>query len=385
MASPSYTYTLANSTTADADEVMQNFNDILNGVSDGSKDLSISALTVAGNANFNGNTTLGNATGDTITVTGRMASTVNPSASASYGLGSSALAWTGLYLDNGATDGGGVYFDAGSTKYLRSNAAGTELQIGGFTTLETGGAQQKEFGLYVEAKSADYTITDTDGVSGILMTTGASTQTVTLPTAADNTGRVIEFVKVDSGAGTFVIDGEGAETINGATTLTIEKQYSSVTLICNGSAWFSIGTPKATQTRAGIVSKEYYSDEADLSGTTSNFPTGTVSKRYQWSQIGNLVTLRWRVEGTTAATNSSIGFNLPGDCPTPITMSGGGSLEWIGAAGYAHVATAINGALLTTGTDIYNNAGTLQIISYPSAGSVATKYYAGCMTYLTTA
>jgi len=138
MASPSYTYTLANSTTADADEVMQNFNDILNGVSDGTKDISVAALTVAGNANFNGNTTLGNATGDTITVTGRIASDVNPSANASYDLGSSALSYASLYLDNDSTDGGAIYFDAGSTKFIKSNAAGTVLDFGGFTSL-TGG------------------------------------------------------------------------------------------------------------------------------------------------------------------------------------------------------------------------------------------------------
>lgn len=70
MPSPSFTYTLTNGTTADADQVMQNFNDILNGVTDGTKDLSIAALTVAGTATFNGNINLGNSGSDTITVTG---------------------------------------------------------------------------------------------------------------------------------------------------------------------------------------------------------------------------------------------------------------------------------------------------------------------------
>lgn len=70
MPSPSFTYTLTNGTTADADQVMQNFDDILNGVTDGTKDLSIAALTVAGTLTANGNINLGNSSSDTITVTG---------------------------------------------------------------------------------------------------------------------------------------------------------------------------------------------------------------------------------------------------------------------------------------------------------------------------
>ncbi len=67
MAAPSYTYTLTNGTTADASQVQQNFTDIRNGVTDSTKDLSISALTCAGSVTFNGNVTLGNASGDDIT------------------------------------------------------------------------------------------------------------------------------------------------------------------------------------------------------------------------------------------------------------------------------------------------------------------------------
>jgi len=100
MAAPSYTYTLANSTTADADEVMQNFNDILNGVSDGSKDLSINALTVAGAAAFNGAVTLGNATGDDLTFTGRVASDFDPKTASTYDLGDATQIWQAAYVDN---------------------------------------------------------------------------------------------------------------------------------------------------------------------------------------------------------------------------------------------------------------------------------------------
>jgi len=70
MANPSVTYTFSNGTAADASEVNTNFSDIINSLTDGTKSLSIDALTAAGAATFNGNVTLGNASGDAITVTG---------------------------------------------------------------------------------------------------------------------------------------------------------------------------------------------------------------------------------------------------------------------------------------------------------------------------
>lgn len=102
MAAPSYTYTLTNGTTADASQVTQNFTDILNGVSDGTKDLTISALTVGGTATLNGNVTLGNATGDDLTFTGSVASAVVPKTDATYALGSSSIGWSGIYLGRNA-------------------------------------------------------------------------------------------------------------------------------------------------------------------------------------------------------------------------------------------------------------------------------------------
>ena len=70
MSNISVTNTFVNGQSADAGEVNTNFTDVINGTSDGSKDFSVSALTVAGVGTFNGNVVLGNGSGDTITVTG---------------------------------------------------------------------------------------------------------------------------------------------------------------------------------------------------------------------------------------------------------------------------------------------------------------------------
>jgi hypothetical protein len=83
--------------------------------------------------------------------------------------------------------------------------------------------------------SADYTITDTDGYDGILVTTGASDRTITLPAAANNSGRRIFIKKVDSGSGGVAISG----TIDGGTSNnTIKAQYGFCEVISDGSSWY---------------------------------------------------------------------------------------------------------------------------------------------------
>jgi hypothetical protein len=99
MASPSVTYTFSNSTTADATQVNQNFTDIINGVTDGTKDLSIAALTCAGNVTISGSsTTIGNASSDTLTITASLASTIAVGTTYSYDLGGSTAGLRKVYL-----------------------------------------------------------------------------------------------------------------------------------------------------------------------------------------------------------------------------------------------------------------------------------------------
>jgi hypothetical protein len=94
-------------------------------------------------------------------------------------------------------------------------------------------------------KTASYTVLDSDP-DVIFVGDLSAHATITLPTAADNTGRTITvIVSGDPGSYNVVVDGEGTETINGATTKTNSDQYSVLEVTCNGTAWFirnSIGT-----------------------------------------------------------------------------------------------------------------------------------------------
>jgi hypothetical protein len=88
--------------------------------------------------------------------------------------------------------------------------------------------------------AADYTITDDDGYKTIEVDCNGVQRTLVLPTAADNSGRIITVVKIDGGAFNVVIDGEGAETINGALNYILGAQWNTVTLQCNGTGWIVI-------------------------------------------------------------------------------------------------------------------------------------------------
>ena len=98
MAAPSVTYTFSNSTTADATQVNQNFSDVINGLSDGTKDLSINALTCAGTATLNGNVNIGNSSGDDLSITASLAQTLSIKTNNTYDIGSATLGLAGVYL-----------------------------------------------------------------------------------------------------------------------------------------------------------------------------------------------------------------------------------------------------------------------------------------------
>ncbi|MHC4607716.1 MAG: hypothetical protein ACYTAF_12445, partial [Planctomycetota bacterium] len=152
MANISVTYTFSNGSTADATEVNTNFQDIIDGTSDGTKDFSISALTCAGALTANGNATLGNATADDITITGRIAADIDPKTASATDLGDATQLWRALYVDNvlasiNATGDPSYSFHADTDTGMWSSAANT-------INFSTGGTERLE----IDATSIDATV-----------------------------------------------------------------------------------------------------------------------------------------------------------------------------------------------------------------------------------
>jgi len=154
------------------------------------------ALDATGATTLNGNVTLGNATADDVTVTGRVASNVVPKTDSTSNLGSSALRWSTIYVDS--IVGANVAFDV-------------ETVAGGGTI----------------AAATDFA----------LISSGDAT-TVTLPDAV--AGKALR-VKLGNAVGDSILDAAGADTIDGSTTIRLESTGSAVTLVAyDASTWYII-------------------------------------------------------------------------------------------------------------------------------------------------
>ncbi len=98
-------------------------------------------------------------------------------------------------------------------------------------------------GLAIETVTGNTTLNNTH--STILVNCSGSC-TITLPTAAssynntDGIGRIYEIKKIDADADTVTLDGNGSETIDGATTAVITTQWESLTIQSNGTSYFII-------------------------------------------------------------------------------------------------------------------------------------------------
>lgn len=100
----------------------------------------------------------------------------------------------------------------------------------------------------VSSKSANYTVTNTDEIGTLLVTTGSSANvTITLPDASENADRVLEVVKVDSGTKFVEIARAGSDTVRGsATSIYAIQQYESIKLVASGTDWVLLGDPNRT-------------------------------------------------------------------------------------------------------------------------------------------
>ncbi len=122
----------------------------------------------------------------------------------------------------------------------------------------------------IVGKSADYVILDNDGYTTIVMTTGGTDRTITLPTLADNINRLIRIEKADGldtdGTGLLTIDGEGSETINGALNQMLFSTGDYITIQAISGDWKIVG----------MYANEYlYNTSTTDADDTTSFGWGT--------------------------------------------------------------------------------------------------------------
>lgn len=91
----------------------------------------------------------------------------------------------------------------------------------------------------ITTKTAAYTATITDDV--ILVDSTSAAFTVTLPAASTATGKILRIVKIDSTENVVTLDGDSTETINNQTTFEVSGEFSSVSIVSDGTEWWVLG------------------------------------------------------------------------------------------------------------------------------------------------
>lgn len=102
-----------------------------------------------------------------------------------------------------------------------------------FSTQEVGGS----LGLKLVSKTTNYTASQE---TVIICDASAGTITITLPLAVGVVNRMYHIKKVDSSDNLVIVEASGSETIDGQLTATIDTQYNSYQIICDGIQWWII-------------------------------------------------------------------------------------------------------------------------------------------------
>lgn len=135
-----------------------------------------------------------------------------------------------------SSDGYLSYDTTGSSKHLLFNIGGTNYQLD----------QQMYAGTGIKLNYArltnNTTLTRDYGIMNCQYN-----EVINLPTAVGNAGQVFTFRNYD--ANTTTITPNGSETINGATTYTLNAAYAYVTIASDGANWMIINESQSTTTR----------------------------------------------------------------------------------------------------------------------------------------
>lgn len=179
---------------------------------------SAGTVTITSNLSTNGNTTIGNATSDTITFTARAASILEPETGSAYDFGSSSRRWLTGYFDTvNATSIAGTITGGSSTSsdwLINSDNATADTEDSTLSFERGSPATNSQFKWNSTSKlvslNVPYYINPDTGITQ----SGTSALIVNQPRADDI------FTASASGTPRFTVSNEGNLTLNGGTTIT---------------------------------------------------------------------------------------------------------------------------------------------------------------------
>ncbi len=304
----------------------QNYTDIINGVSDGTKDLSISALTCAGNATFNGTTnTIGNASSDDIVITASLASTINIKTTNTYDIGSSTKGLRYIYIGDTA--------DANTHK-IQGQALSSDVTL----TLPSRTGTFEVVPALSSSQTNTYAILSTDDV--VLVSGASNAFSATLPTAVGCAGKQYIIKRTDlTLANVVTIATTSSQTIDGATTRKLCTQYEWFKVISDGSNWH-------------ILEHGYPSTWVEYTPTFTGF--GTVSNVDVFSRrVGDSLEIECSfTAGTTSANSAKMTLGYGGtNANVTVDTAKISAANLLVGHGYFAVATAVSSTIMAAAGD----------------------------------
>lgn len=246
---------------------------------------------------------------------------------------SAGTACQGLYI---ATDSG----KPTTGKYINFNNDG--VQIFAVTAdgdiWSTGYSDARGFRQELKTKTVSdspYTMLSRDHT--ILANATGGAMTINLPSAATFIRWVYVIKKIDSSSNAVTLDGNASETIDGATTYALTKQYDSVAIQSDGTNWHVINLQSAQlkailalspsnddliQRKSGVWTNrtvaQLLTDMNIVSGTYTPTLTGVAnvaaSTAYlcQYMRVGSVVTVSGKLDIDTTSTGATqLGISLP--------------------------------------------------------------------------
>jgi hypothetical protein len=207
----------------------------------------------------------------------------------------------------------------------------------------------------IRSVSAAYTLTMGDD-DILLVNTTAASRTITLPPLADaydaqlGVGKTF-LVQKTTAANSLIIEGDGAETVNGAANQTLNTQWASVILIAGPSEWSMQGALTASTTDDDSITNAKMADD---SVDSAEIVAGAIDAAHM---SANSIDSDSYVDGSIDSAHFSAGAvdttALGSGAVTPVKLS---SSQVAPAANAACAIAATTTSLLLTVTDATNTA-----------------------------
>ena len=136
--------------------------------------------------------------------------------------------------DDASGANGDIYYRDSSANLVRLGvgATGKTLRVSG------GVPAWSDATFATSTKTTNYTIVGTDVV--ILADATSGNVSITLPTATTVSGYRFVIKRIDNSGNTCEVTRSGSDTIDGQTNQSLALQYTSLTVVSNGSNWYII-------------------------------------------------------------------------------------------------------------------------------------------------